>query len=385
MKNITLGVFICASFLIGITAHAEEIDLTNSLVKTADSTAVYYVSEDGKRHAFPHQKVYKTWFKDFSLVQTITGTQLASLPLGKNILYRPGVRLVKVPSVSQVYAVEPFGKLRNLPSEEVAINLYGEDWSDQVDDIDISFFFDYSIVGSIETIDDFAVYPVGSLVAFNQKNYLMDQRSDGLRILRPITDSGWKDNNFKNLTLHTPGWSFLPLFLDLGPTVTASEPQFSCVFCSSATYARISVKETSLIEETDYSVEIPDSFGVNFGDIPGTFDSPMQIFETDFRASDDFIERIQLIYWPKTHYKDLAEFLDEQSLGANAIQYSGVSLSIPGASELVFETEDEHYRYVIYQSEDSYITIRLIADRQEFARYIDVFDLVLETLTFPLN
>jgi uncharacterized repeat protein (TIGR01451 family) len=56
--------------------------------------AVYYYGTDGKRHAFPSDKVFFTWYADFNAVQTVTSDEMAHLPLGKNVTYRPGSRMV---------------------------------------------------------------------------------------------------------------------------------------------------------------------------------------------------------------------------------------------------------------------------------------------------
>src|SRR3990170_2304691 len=64
---------------------------SGSLVK-ASLPAVYYVGGDGKRYVFPNEKTYKTWYADFSLVQTITDAELAAMAIGGNVTYKPGVR-----------------------------------------------------------------------------------------------------------------------------------------------------------------------------------------------------------------------------------------------------------------------------------------------------
>src|SRR5688572_3767681 len=75
-----------------------------SLIKVACSNgaganhhcrAVYFYGHDGKRHAFPNEKVYFTWYSDFSGVRTISATEMASLQLGSNVVYRPGTKPVK--------------------------------------------------------------------------------------------------------------------------------------------------------------------------------------------------------------------------------------------------------------------------------------------------
>jgi len=109
---------------------------------TADE-AVYYVDNDMFRHPFPNQRIYLSWYEDFSDVQEITAEEMAALRLAGNITYRPGTRLIKIPSIPKVYAVEPGGVLRWVTSEWVAESLYGADWNRRIDDVSETFFLDY--------------------------------------------------------------------------------------------------------------------------------------------------------------------------------------------------------------------------------------------------
>jgi subtilisin family serine protease len=113
--------------------------------------AVYFFASDGKRHAFPNDKVFFTWFKDFSSVKEVSPDFLAAIPLGKNVTYHPGTKLVKFQTVPIVYAVDPKGVLRPLSSESIAVALYGNDWNKKVDDISDVFFGNYSIGPKIDS------------------------------------------------------------------------------------------------------------------------------------------------------------------------------------------------------------------------------------------
>ncbi len=105
--------------------------------------AVYFVGNDGKRHAFPNEKVYHSWYPNFSNVTVIGALAMSNLPIGKNITYRPGVKLVKFITNKTVYAVSKGGLLRAVKSESIAAYLYGSTWAKQVDDISDTFFGDY--------------------------------------------------------------------------------------------------------------------------------------------------------------------------------------------------------------------------------------------------
>ncbi|MEO5927890.1 MAG: phosphodiester glycosidase family protein [Patescibacteria group bacterium] len=117
--------------------------------------AVYYVGGDDKRHAFPNDKTYFTWFVDFAGVKTVSSSALASIPLGPNVSYRPGVRMVKFTTLDKVYAVGLGGELRWIATEAVAQGLYGTNWNTQIDDISDAFFSDYYLGADIVSATDF--------------------------------------------------------------------------------------------------------------------------------------------------------------------------------------------------------------------------------------
>ncbi len=122
---------------------------TGALVKSDANTAVYYVY-GGRRYAFPNERVFFSWYTDFSNVSTISSGQLATIPLSGNVTYRPGRRLVKITTDPKVYAVSTGGVLRWITSETVANALYGGAWASFVDDVPDTFFTNYRIGLPIE-------------------------------------------------------------------------------------------------------------------------------------------------------------------------------------------------------------------------------------------
>ncbi|MDP1760465.1 MAG: YCF48-related protein [Candidatus Woesebacteria bacterium] len=117
--------------------------------------AVYFYGADGKRHAFTHSKVFLTWYANFNDVQIVTQTFLSSLPLGKNVAYRPGIKMVKFKTLNTVYVVGRGGLLRPVSSEDVARLLYGTTWNTQIDDIEDSYFMDYAFGAAVASGSDF--------------------------------------------------------------------------------------------------------------------------------------------------------------------------------------------------------------------------------------
>jgi hypothetical protein len=117
-------------------------------------SAVYYYSQQGTRHVFVTQAVYDTWYDgDFSTVKTITDAELASIPLGKNVGFRPGSMLTS-PSINEVYFVDRGQLLRHISTEQVAINLFGSTWNKQIHDLQDSLLFNYNFGTIINSTTD---------------------------------------------------------------------------------------------------------------------------------------------------------------------------------------------------------------------------------------
>lgn len=116
-----------------------------SVIRSVSSPAVYYCGADGKRYVFPNSKIFNSWYKDFSGVQTITDIEMASIPLGGNVTYRPGVKLVKIQSDPKVYAVAHGGTLRWVTTTALAAKLYGLSWAKKIDDIDVVYWRNYTV------------------------------------------------------------------------------------------------------------------------------------------------------------------------------------------------------------------------------------------------
>jgi hypothetical protein len=134
------------------------------LVKSLDNPAVYFYGKDCKRHAFPDEKTYFGWYKDFDSVATLSSADIAKMPLGKNVTHRPGFRMIKFPSVDKVYAVSQGGILHWVTTEALAEALYGphgindyppgEQWNQKIDDVSEAFYGNYSIGSDIHTVVD---------------------------------------------------------------------------------------------------------------------------------------------------------------------------------------------------------------------------------------
>jgi hypothetical protein len=110
------------------------------LFKESGSTAVYYYGTDGKRHVFPTQAIYFSWYSGFSGIKTVSHGTVTSVPLGGNVIAKPGTYLVQFVSMDtpfrvldpKIYALEASGQLRWVTSASAASALYGADWEKKI-------------------------------------------------------------------------------------------------------------------------------------------------------------------------------------------------------------------------------------------------------------
>lgn len=112
---------------------------------TQMDSSIYYCGADGHRHVFPDPKTFFTWYTNFSNLTIVSADVMASIPLGRLITYRPGVKMIKIVSDPKVYAVGHNGTLRWVPDEATARVLYGAAWAMQVQDVSDAFFFSYMV------------------------------------------------------------------------------------------------------------------------------------------------------------------------------------------------------------------------------------------------
>lgn len=162
-----------------------------NLVKTSLNPAVYYIDESNIRHVFPNSITFKSWYKNFDQVVTVSEKFLATFPLGKNITVRSGKFLVKTKLDPKVYAVEPGGILRHIEDESIAEDIYGQDWSKKVIDIPDVFFDDY-LIG--EPIKYGHLVPDGTLYQIKDDETLFWKNKG---VLQPFaSEKALLDNNY---------------------------------------------------------------------------------------------------------------------------------------------------------------------------------------------
>lgn len=152
-KVLTVGVSLATiAWSVGFAAVPVTLAASSGdLIKIANNSSVYYLGSNMKRYVFPNDKAYFTWYKDFSGVKTISQTELESYPIGGNVTYKPGVRMVKITTDPKVYAVAKNGTLQWVTSEAVAKALYGDMWNKQIDDVPDPFFVNYTIGSDVSS------------------------------------------------------------------------------------------------------------------------------------------------------------------------------------------------------------------------------------------
>ncbi len=126
-------------------------------VKTLSDTAVYYYASDGRRYVFPNEKVFYTWYPDFAKVKVIPIDQMSLVPIGGNVTYRPGSKLVKFQTDPKTYIVTKGGVLRWAKTEAVAQGWFGANWNLHVDDISEAFYANYKFGNPVENSLDLAL------------------------------------------------------------------------------------------------------------------------------------------------------------------------------------------------------------------------------------
>jgi len=141
-----------------------------SLIKVKNNSAVYYIGPDGKKYVFPEGKTFNTWFDDFSKVREVSTSELDKYPDGGVMPVKGGTRLITHQNTNKVYAVEPGGVLRWIPSEAKARELFGDDWYTRIMDVLPGFFASSYKVGN--EISD--TLPDGYLVTDGSKYYYIE-------------------------------------------------------------------------------------------------------------------------------------------------------------------------------------------------------------------
>jgi hypothetical protein len=126
-------------------------------IKGASYDTVYWVDENMVRHPFWDAQTYFTYEDSFDVIIDVSDATLPTLTLGSPMLPKVGVVLVKIQSDNRVYALaEDDGEtaLRWVADENIAIDVYGDDWADYVIDVDVTLFTKFTTGSDIWMDED---------------------------------------------------------------------------------------------------------------------------------------------------------------------------------------------------------------------------------------
>lgn len=183
------GLVLAGSMAMLVSPFASHAATTNAfspgaLIKGSGS-AVYYFASNGKRYVFTNDKAYFTWYKDFSGVIQIPDRTLSAIPLGGNVTYRPGVKMLKITSDPRTYAVDQGGVLRWITTAQIAETLYGLSWKNQIDDLADAFFINYKVGNPIQQSAEFTPANVKT----NTTTISQDKQMDETNVTITISDT----------------------------------------------------------------------------------------------------------------------------------------------------------------------------------------------------
>ena len=120
------------------------------------SDAFYWYDTDGARYAFSPSSSFESWFPgEPTGVERATIEELAPIPLKGAVPHRPGVRLIQFESSPNVYAVDRLGVLRWVTSEQVAREMYDENWASRIDVLSVADYPLYRIGSPITDAAEF--------------------------------------------------------------------------------------------------------------------------------------------------------------------------------------------------------------------------------------
>lgn len=100
---------------------------------------VYYLDESMKRRPFWNAQVFRT-HANWDQVIWVTDATLQTLKIGKPMLPKAGISLVKISSQPEVFYVDEGEILREVPSESFARAVFGDDWQSYIIDLDPTIF-----------------------------------------------------------------------------------------------------------------------------------------------------------------------------------------------------------------------------------------------------
>lgn len=226
------------------------------LIRTESSSAVYYLGSDNKKHTFTSDKLFFTWYKDFSSVKVISQSEMLSYELGANVVMRPGTKLVQFVEIKsdgtfnvadpKVYAVSTGGAISHIDSAATAVAMFGANWEKNIVAIPNYLFTNYTVAGQLTSSSK---HPTGSLIktADSSTIYYVDGSS-----IRPVSSSAFDANGFNTNYVLTV--SSISAYTQ-GTSITAKEdmianPQFGAAVVVPGSGVTVSANSSTPASQT---------------------------------------------------------------------------------------------------------------------------------------
>lgn len=195
MKKILYLFFLSLIFTLAGTAKAEVYSpMTGDLIKTSKSPAIYIIDDNLKRHLFPNEVTFFTWYSggwSNQNIKTISQADFDMFDADTNVKVRPGANLIQFDNSNKIYAVTPGGVLCETRA------LYGADWQRRVILIQGAFETNYVKDNSCIITSD-GKYPDGTLIQYDKSPDIW--YIDGGK-KRRVTTEGFKANGFKDASI----------------------------------------------------------------------------------------------------------------------------------------------------------------------------------------
>lgn len=118
------------------------------------NNGIYYLGDDGRRHPFADERVFASWSANQIQVRSLPEDQLASIPLGGTVIYKPGTRLIKFESIPKVYDMDDNGWLHWIKTPELAAAQYGADWQSRLDVVSDAYYINYIFAPEAESLNN---------------------------------------------------------------------------------------------------------------------------------------------------------------------------------------------------------------------------------------
>lgn len=132
--------------------------LAGSVLTSAGLKTKFYLARDGKRYVFPDEtKTFETWYPAGikAPLVTLKRDELEKYPLGGNVWYRPGTRLIRISTDDRIFAVAHGGVLRPI-NEQTAAAVFGPQWKSLVDMLQDYYFTNYTIGTQVSSLTDYS-------------------------------------------------------------------------------------------------------------------------------------------------------------------------------------------------------------------------------------